>query len=536
MINILSKLFHSIAWVSLLVFLGVGEAYATDLSGISENIVKSVERLPALITGAAYLLGLVFGVWGIFKLKEHVDNPVQAPLRHAITRFLAGGALFALPIIYNAMVQTVGAGNANLDLNAGFLASASGVIGSILTFAPLQDVNQILRNIIDSLQDVPGLITAAGYLLGLVLGVSGILKLKEHVDNPDQVPLREGVIRFLIGGALFSLPAIYVAMYESINSAGGVLDYLAGAAGALGITTSTEDPFSGGCVLGIFGSGVGSVICNLFLHTGAFPAFLMAFSYLSGLVLGFWGILKLKDHVLNPQQTSVWEPVSRFIAGGALFALPTVMAAAYNTVASVLLPHFNRGFNEKAVGAGDGLDVKLTAFMTDIFAPMTIIINWFGIVAGIILIIIGIMRLMKSAQEGARGPGGIGTIMTFIAGGALLSFSPMITAFSTSFFGTDGTVTLTNAEMAYTTGMDPAAVQHVHNVISAVIRFMIVLGMVSFARGIFIVRGVAEGNQQASMMAGVTHLLGGALAINLGPVMNAVQSTLGLTAYGVNFK
>jgi len=72
-------------------------------------------------------------------------------------------------------------------------------------------------------------------------------------------------------------------------------------------------------------------------------------------------------------------------------------------------------------------------------------------------------------------------------------------------------------------------------VISSVLQFMIVLGVVSFARGIFIVRGVAEGNGQASLMAGVTHLIGGALAVNLGPMMNAVQSTLNLTAYGVSF-
>jgi hypothetical protein len=64
---------------------------------------------------------------------------------------------------------------------------------------------------------------------------------------------------------------------------------------------------------------------------------------------------------------------------------------------------------------------------------------------------------------------------------------------------------------------------------------MAVLGWISFIRGWFIIRDVAEGSQQASLMAGLTHLFGGALAINLGPVLNAAQTTLGLTAYGVNF-
>jgi intracellular multiplication protein IcmC len=83
--------------------------------------------------------------------------------------------------------------------------------------------------------------------------------------------------------------------------------------------------------------------------------------------------------------------------------------------------------------------------------------------------------------------------------------------------------------------MNPAEIAHVQAVISAVLQFMIVLGVVAFLRGIYIIREVAEGNGQASLMAGITHMVGGSLAVNLGPVMNAAQNTLGLTAYGVNF-
>ena len=83
--------------------------------------------------------------------------------------------------------------------------------------------------------------------------------------------------------------------------------------------------------------------------------------------------------------------------------------------------------------------------------------------------------------------------------------------------------------------MTDAEILHATTVISAVIKFMIIIGLVSFVRGIFIVRDVAEGNQQASLMAGVTHMVGGALAVNMGPLINAVQQTLGIAEYGVNF-
>jgi len=89
--------------------------------------------------------------------------------------------------------------------------------------------------------------------------------------------------------------------------------------------------------------------------------------------------------------------------------------------------------------------------------------------------------------------------------------------------------------MQYTTGMTASETAAAHAVITSVIKFMIVIGIISFVRGLFIVRSVAEGNQQASMMAAVTHLIGGTLAVNLGPVLNAVQETLGTSGFGITF-
>jgi hypothetical protein len=126
--------------------------------------------------------------------------------------------------------------------------------------------------------------------------------------------------------------------------------------------------------------------------------------------------------------------------------------------------------------------------------------------------------------------------MTFIVGGALISFSPMVSALSTSFFSdaATGTSTFAVLQSGYE-DMDQEVQNHVLLVISAVVKFMIFVGLVSIMRGIFLVRDVAEGSQQASLMAATTHLIGGALAVNLGPLVNAVQSTLGITELGVQF-
>lgn len=286
---------------------------------------------------------------------------------------------------------------------------------------------------------------------------------------------------------------------------------------------------AGGCG----GTGIGAVMCNVVESSSELPFLLSGICYLLGLVLAVWAILKLKDHVINPNQTPLSDSMKRFIAGGAFFALPIVVEAAYNTVAEGLPGSQETSFNTSMVLSGGGLDAMVTALMADIWGPVHILIGGFAYLAGLILVAIGISRLLKSSQEGPRGPGGMGTIATFLVAGVLLSANAIMGAFNVSLFGTE-TIT-TYATLSFSGGLNGTELAHIHNVISAVLAFVMVIGWISFIRGWFIVREVAEGSQQASLMAGMTHIFGGALAVNLGPVLRAVQETFGITGYGISF-
>lgn len=288
---------------------------------------------------------------------------------------------------------------------------------------------------------------------------------------------------------------------------------------------------------GVAGNTVGVIVCNIVTSVQLVPGLFTAFSYVFGLVLGITGIQKLYEHVQTPNQVPPWEFIKRFIAGGAFFALPMVLEVAKNTLTGGLSMQYDvTGVPSNT--SGGGLDSMMVGFMKDVFHPMWSAVAAFTYLAGIILVIIGISRLLKSAQEGPRGPGGFGTIMTFLTAGMLLSLDTMLNNFSISLFDPAGSQAqiVTNPILANTAGMSAVEVDHVRSVIGAVMVFMMILGWISFVRGIFIIRDVAEGNQQASMMAGITHMLGGALALNLGSVINAVQTTLGLSGFGVTFQ
>ncbi len=81
---------------------------ANNFGDIARNINNSIEELPGLVSSLCYLMGILLGVLGILKVKDHVENPSNTPMREGAIRLAAGGALFALPIVLEAMSNTIG--------------------------------------------------------------------------------------------------------------------------------------------------------------------------------------------------------------------------------------------------------------------------------------------------------------------------------------------------------------------------------------------------------------------------------------------
>jgi hypothetical protein len=79
-----------------------------DWSTIAQNISNSIALLPGMLSGIAYMMGMLFGALGVLKMKDHVENPTQTPLKDGAIRMASGGALFALPMVFEAMRNTIG--------------------------------------------------------------------------------------------------------------------------------------------------------------------------------------------------------------------------------------------------------------------------------------------------------------------------------------------------------------------------------------------------------------------------------------------
>ena len=108
-------------------------------------------------------------------------------------------------------------------LTAGLLTS-----GATDAFANGQTFEDVSRNIVTSAAGLPSMIETVAYVGGIGLGVAGIFKLKNHVDNPAQHPMKDGLVRLGAGGGLLALPYLTQAMAGSINNGGANVGYAEG--------------------------------------------------------------------------------------------------------------------------------------------------------------------------------------------------------------------------------------------------------------------------------------------------------------------
>jgi hypothetical protein len=101
----------AIATVGMMVGSSSDAHAALTFKNMSQNIIMASSSFQSLISTVCWIGGAGLGVAGIFKLKQHVDNPGQTPMKDGLIRIGAGGGLLAFPFIQQAMQGSISNGN-----------------------------------------------------------------------------------------------------------------------------------------------------------------------------------------------------------------------------------------------------------------------------------------------------------------------------------------------------------------------------------------------------------------------------------------
>jgi len=387
-------------------------------------------------------------------------------------------------------------------------------------FAATTDLAAYAKDVGQNTNEVSDIFNYCAFILGIVLGALGILDLKKHVENPGSIPLKHALTKLAFGGIFLALPfAVGMVQATMMDTSFSALGFAKKTAYKFGTSTVNDKALSGIISNGINNAGV-------LVGVAAFAA------YTIGVFFIFRGLQMLRGHIDNPGNAPLAESLKRLGVGGALLSLPMVANVVMTTFGASGSALGNSGWANTPTGGGGGLDGMIVSFVHDIAGPAYLAIEVFCYIAGILLILFAMQRLVKSAQDGPRGPLGFGTITMFIVAGLLLSFPQFVSALDYSLLGGGQALTKVKFMSSIESAGDTTQAK---NVFSAVLAFMAVIGLLSIVRGLFLLKSFADGNNQATMMSVVTHLVAGSMAVNLGGVINAVQTSLGITDFPVTF-
>ena len=78
-------------------------------------------------------------------------------------------------------------------------------------------ISKVAETVTDQLEAVAKLVVAIAYVAGLMFLLAGFFKLKQHKDNPTQVPVGTPLVLIAIGAAMLFLPGLVKVGGETLD-------------------------------------------------------------------------------------------------------------------------------------------------------------------------------------------------------------------------------------------------------------------------------------------------------------------------------
>lgn len=71
-----------------------------------------------------------------------------------------------------------------------------------------EDGGAVIESITTAGADIPTFMMMGAYIMGIGFAITGLLKIKEAVENPGKESIKDGIFRLVIGGGLLALGTI----------------------------------------------------------------------------------------------------------------------------------------------------------------------------------------------------------------------------------------------------------------------------------------------------------------------------------------
>ena len=334
-------------------------------------------------------------------------------------------------------------------------------------------------------------------------------------------------------GAL--IPAVLLGLTHSALAAGGLS--VGGSASSGGFGVSGFIGLGGGGGIGAAtmpAASLGGVFYNICANTYYLNPLLTWISYAAGAFFAIQGVHYLRLHSDNPREHKLHTPLMLFMGAMGLLVLPSVVGTL---ITSLNLPIFG-GFlicMPPGVGAGatmggtgscagGGLDCMMINFISDIRTPILSLISMISAVTGLYMIVHGLFKASKYGFDPKTHAMHF-ILINMVFGALLIAIGGNLYTITSSVFGPTMVLPGSVIQWASLGAVSPEFA----NAVQAALQFVQIIGTIAFVRGWIILKKVAEtgGGGQATLAQGLTHILGGTLAINIFLFLTIMDTTFG---------
>ena len=177
----------------------------------------------------------------------------------------------------------------------------------------------------------------------------------------------------------------------------------------------------------------------------------------------------------------------------------------------------------RAAGSSGAMDVAgaLVKAVNDVDSAVYFAIRTVLYLLGVVAFVQGCLRLLRRANEGVAGQSLWGAVASFAIAAVFVSIPEVLRGAGETFFGGE---TAVSAALGY----GGRAVDY-EPLLQAVTWIVRMVGLLSFAKGMYVLRGASDGVPGATVSGAAMHLVGGAMAWHILVVLEAVQETLGIS-------
>ncbi len=273
---------------------------------------------------------------------------------------------------------------------------------------------------------------------------------------------------------------------------------------------------------------LGALFCKVKAESTVYPYILNAFAYIAGAFLAVRSILLFKRHAENPSQSQIVAGIAHFVGAGFLLSLPTVASLLQMSVMGNIPGAWSGACAAGAVVGASSLDVMMQNFVKNIHGPMSTLLSMISVIVGLTFIVKGLFAGVKTGTDPrASSPKTI--IVNLVIGALLISIGGVLEDILLTIFGVSSVSNMSSfSGIAWSNfvgaGVNTTAAD---NTVKAILAFIQIIGLIAFLRGWLIVKAAVEGGGQATIPQGITHIIGGAMAINIDRMLKIIDKTFG---------